>query len=68
MPKVKLKTRKTAAKRFKVSATGKLIHRSTKLNHLMRKKSGSARRRLDQESVLYKGSEKRMKRMLGEGH
>jgi large subunit ribosomal protein L35 len=49
----KLKTRKTAAKRFKVSATGKLMRRSTKLNHLMRKKNGGAKRRLIKGSELF---------------
>jgi large subunit ribosomal protein L35 len=64
----KLKTRKTAIKRFKVSATGKLMRRSTKLNHLMRKKSGGAARNLRLGSELFKGDEKRISRMLGEGH
>jgi large subunit ribosomal protein L35 len=64
----KLKTRKTAAKRFKVTGTGKLMRRSTKLNHLMRKKSGGARRRLLNGEELFKGDEKRISRMLGEGH
>jgi len=64
----KLKTRKTAVKRFKVSANGKLMRRSTKLNHLMRKKSMGARRRLLKGCELFEGDEKRIKRMLGEGH
>lgn len=64
----KLKTRKTAVKRFKVSATGKLMRRSTKLNHLMRKKSMGARRRLIKGQELFKGDLKRISRMLGEGH
>ncbi len=64
----KLKTRKTAAKRFKVSATGKLMRRSIGLNHLMRKKSLNRRRRLLKGEQLFKGDEKRIGRMLGEGH
>jgi large subunit ribosomal protein L35 len=63
----KLKPRKTAVKRFKISATGKLMRRSTKLNHLMRKKSMGARRRLIKGQELFKGDEKRISRMLGEG-
>lgn len=63
----KLKTRKTAVKRFKVTATGKLMRRCTKLNHLMRKKSMSQRRALLKGTELYKGDEKRIGRMLGEG-
>jgi large subunit ribosomal protein L35 len=64
----KLKTRKTAAKRFKVTATGKLMRRSTKMNHLMRKKGPGAKRNLSNESELFKGDEKRIGRMLGNGH
>lgn len=63
----KLKTRKTVAKRFKVTATGKLVRRSTGLNHLMRKKSPSRKRDLRKGSVLFEGDEKRIRRMLGEG-
>ncbi|MGC8668734.1 MAG: 50S ribosomal protein L35 [Chthonomonadales bacterium] len=61
----KLKTRKAAAKRFKVTATGKIVHRSIGLNHLMRKKSMSERRRLLKGNVLSKAQEQRVKRMLG---
>lgn len=63
----KLKTRKTAAKRFKISANGKLMRRCTGLNHLMRKKSMSRRRRLLKGDELFKGDNKRMSRMMGEG-
>ena len=63
----KLKTRKTVSKRFKITGTGKLMRRSTGLNHLMRKKTLSRRRNLIKGSELYKGDEKRIKRMLGQG-
>jgi large subunit ribosomal protein L35 len=63
----KLKTRKTASKRFKISSTGKLMRRCTGLNHLMRKKSMSRRRRLLKGNVLFQGDNKRMSRMMGEG-
>jgi large subunit ribosomal protein L35 len=65
---VKLKTRKTASKRFKITGTGKLMRRSTKMNHLMRKKGPGAKRNLSNESVLFAGDEKRIGRMLGNGH
>lgn len=64
----KLKTRKTVAKRFKITATGKLMRRSTSLNHLMRKKNKTRRRRLINGCELFQGDKKRMRRMLGEGH
>jgi len=63
----KLKTRKTAAKRFHQTAGGKLVRRCTGLNHLMRKKSLSRRRRLLKGDVLFKGDAKRVSRMLGQG-
>lgn len=65
--KTKLKTRKTAAKRFTQSATGKLMRGKTGLNHLMRKKSPGRQRNLLNDGELYKGDKKRISRMLGEG-
>lgn len=65
--KYKLKTRKTVAKRFTQSATGKLMRGKTGLNHLMRKKGGSRKRTLKAGTELYKGDLKRINRMLGEG-
>ena len=63
----KLKTRKAVAKRFRVSANGKLVHRSAGLNHLMRKKTMSRRRRLLKGNVLAPGMSKRLRKQLGEG-
>lgn len=63
----KLRTRKTVSKRFKLSATGKLMRRCTGLNHLMRKKGGSRRRTLANGAQLFAGDRKRIRRMLGEG-
>ncbi len=60
-----MKTRKTVAKRFSRSGTGKLMRRKTGLNHLMRKKDGSRRRNLISGGQLYKGDRKRIDRMLG---
>ena len=42
----KLKTRKSAAKRFKASGSGKLMRRNTHRAHLLEHKSPSRRRRL----------------------
>ena len=65
--KNKLKTRKSVVKRFRKTGTGKLMRESTGLNHLMRKKTASNTRDLLRGAVLYKGDQKRMKRMLGTG-
>lgn len=64
----KLKSRKAVVKRFKTSATGKLMHRASGLNHLMRKKTKAQRRRLLKGDSLMKGDAKRISKMMGEGH
>jgi len=65
--KNKLKTNKTAKRRFEVTGTGKIRHAKTGLNHLMRKKSSSRRRGLTAGDELYKGDRQRINRMLGKG-
>lgn len=62
MPKIK--TRKTAAKRFKITATGKVLHGHARMNHLMMKKSASRERRLEIETAVTHGDLKKIKRML----
>ena len=61
----KLKTHKTAVKRFKISGTGKIIRRKSSNNHMFFHKSGAQKRRLDQSAVLSKTESKRVKRLLG---
>ena len=46
MPEVKAKTKKAVAKRFKTTATGKLMRRSQGRKHLLRKKSVKQKKRL----------------------
>lgn len=60
----KLKTNKTAAKRFKVTGTGKITRRKSHNNHMFLHKSGSQKRRLESEPELFKGEKKRVKRLL----
>lgn len=60
----KLKTRKSAAKRFKITGKGKILRGHTRLNHLMRKKRETRVRRLRQDAVLDKTREKRMRRLI----
>lgn len=63
MPKVK--TRKNAAKRFKVTGTGKVVRGSSNKSHLNRKKSGSHYRRLALETVVEgNGMVKTVRKML----
>jgi large subunit ribosomal protein L35 len=44
---VKQKTHRSAAKRFKITRTGKILHRKATGNHMLTKKSGSRRRRVE---------------------
>ncbi|MER3496105.1 MAG: 50S ribosomal protein L35 [Armatimonadota bacterium] len=60
----KLKTNKTAAKRFKVTGTGKITRRRSHNNHQFLHKRKSRRRALQAEPVLFKGEKKRVKRLL----
>jgi len=62
MPKIK--TNKTAAKRFKITGSGKITRRKAYNNHMFFGKSASRKRRLEQEPELFKGEQKRVKRML----
>jgi large subunit ribosomal protein L35 len=59
-----MKTRKSAAKRFKITGSGKMKHFHTRMGHLLSKKSSSRKRRLSRPSIVDKTVEKRVKRML----
>lgn len=60
----KMKTNKSAAKRFKVTATGKLKRRRANKSHLNEEKPSKRKRRLRKPSVVGKEDYKRIKRLL----
>ncbi len=60
----KLKTHKGAAKRFKRTATGKLVRRHSFARHLLTSKSRSRKRRLGQAKVVDKADQAGLKEML----
>jgi len=60
----KIKTNKTAAKRFEVSGGGKIRHGSTGMNHLKMKKSKSAKRRLSIKSGVSSAQKRVIKRLV----
>ena len=63
----KMKTHRGAAKRFKVSPTGKIRRRRAFLNHMLGKKSANRKRRLRAPGAAVSDhDEKRVRRMLGE--
>ncbi|MBA2849347.1 50S ribosomal protein L35 [Thermosulfuriphilus ammonigenes] len=58
MAKNKIKTKRAAAKRFKVSGTGKIIHFRAGKSHLLRKKNRKRKRRLLRDAVVDKSHER----------
>lgn len=63
MPKVK--TNRAAAKRFKVTSSGKLKRKHAYHNHILTKKSKKRKRNLVKFSVVHKSDMKRMKALIG---
>ncbi|MFH1601357.1 MAG: 50S ribosomal protein L35 [Candidatus Shapirobacteria bacterium] len=65
MKKNKKKIRKSVAKRFKVTKTGKVLRLSSFTGHLRRKKSSKQKRRLRKPKVVTGATAKKVKKMLG---
>jgi large subunit ribosomal protein L35 len=61
----KMKTHSGAKKRFRVTGTGKLMHRRANRNHLLEHKSSRRTRRLDNEQVLSPADSKKANKLLG---
>ncbi|MGO3018900.1 MAG: 50S ribosomal protein L35 [Anaerococcus sp.] len=64
MAKNKMKTKKSAAKRFKVTGSGKLKRNKAYKGHLTAKKSPARKRRLRKSTIVSKADEKRIKQLL----
>jgi large subunit ribosomal protein L35 len=62
----KMKTRRSAKKRFKRTGTGKIMRRKAFLGHLMETKSGTRKRRLKRAVVVDGVDKRRVRDMLGE--
>ena len=61
----KMKTSKTAAKRFKVTGTGRLRREQAMRQHLFEKKSSRRTRRLAGDVDVHPTDVKKIKRLLG---
>jgi large subunit ribosomal protein L35 len=61
----KMKTHSGAKKRFRVTGTGKLMHRRAGRNHLLEHKSSKRTRRLANEEVMAPADAKKAKKLLG---
>ena len=64
--KQKMKTKKSIKRRFKVTKTGKVIHRGSHIRHLKRKKSQSRIRRQKLAQEVKGAWKRKIKLLLGE--
>ncbi len=63
MPKIK--THKGAAKRFKVTGSGKIVREKAYKGHILTKKSAERKRRLGKRYELAASDKKRVRKLLG---
>jgi len=61
----KMKTHRGAAKRFKVTGSGKLMRRKAFRNHILEKKPSKRTRRMAREAEVVGGDRDRVRRLLG---
>ena len=60
----KMKTRKSAAKRYSRTGTGKIKYKKQGLRHILTKKSSKRKRHLRHAGILSAAEEKRMTKLL----
>lgn len=60
----KLKTHRGAAKRFKVTATGKVLRRRAGLRHILTSKRRKRKRKLGQAALVSEADAANVRRML----
>lgn len=65
MPKIK--TNRSAAKRFKKTGTGKFVYSKSHANHILTKKTTKRKRSLRQGHIINKTDMKCIKRLLPNG-
>ncbi|MEI7615343.1 MAG: 50S ribosomal protein L35 [Actinomycetota bacterium] len=61
----KMKTNKAAAKRFRVTGTGKVMRRKAYKSHILTKKNADRKRQLGQPSLVDGTNLKTVKKLLG---
>ena len=61
----KMKSHRGATRRFRVTKTGKLVRRQTRLNHMLEKKTPARKRRLGREVEVTAADRRGVRRMLG---
>jgi large subunit ribosomal protein L35 len=60
----KIKTNRGAAKRFSVTASGKIKHKKNYASHILTKKSTSRKRNLRQVGFISKADEKNIRELI----
>ena len=60
----KMKTKKSAAKRFEATGSGKFRRRRQNLRHILTKKNAKRKMRLGQGAIVDSANEKSVRRML----
>jgi len=63
----KMKAHSATSKRFRVTRKGKVLHRKATGNHMLTKKSGGQRRRIEGMTESTGQEAKNVKRLLGKG-
>ena len=63
----KLKTRKSASKRLRLTATGKVVYKKQGLRHILTKKSPKRKRNLRKKGILDSVEQKRVRKLLPYG-
>jgi len=67
MTKTKMKTRKAAVKRFKITGTGKVMRRGAKTRHILESKSPGQKRRYGRDREISHTDIERIKVMIPYG-
>jgi len=60
----KLKTRRSAAKRFRATGSGKIVRRKAYKNHLLQHKSAERRSRLSHLALVHERDEENVRLMV----
>ena len=60
----KMKTHRGAAKRFKKTASGKIVRSKSNKQHILTKKSPKRKRKLRKDAIVDRVDKKRLKQML----
>jgi large subunit ribosomal protein L35 len=63
----KMKSNRSAAKRFKITGKGKVVRRQANKSHILTKKTSKRKRHLRDSKIAAPGDSARVKRMLQVG-